>query len=138
MKVLDWAWYMHYRFTFHVCKGVIYEKDKAEGKWSATLLFATATAFFVDIFIKVYGYVYDYDFLIKYWYGDVVPFLFIGTGVICVIYFYYIHKPDIDNYEEAYASCSPCQRKLLWLFWVCISIIPLFVDLAMITFKRPA
>lgn len=132
MKTLNLVWYLYYRFTLDICR-----RERNDAKWSATLATSVSVSLISDIIIKLFYYVYNYPMFVKYWYGNIVPYLFIAIGVICVGYFYGIRKVKTDYFDNIYASYSNHKRRCLWLVLGLVAIVPFIWEVILILFIKP-
>ncbi len=132
MKALNFLWYLYYRFIFNTCK-----REKNDAKWSATLVTSVSISLVTDILIKLFCYIYNYSLFVRYWYENIVPYLFVAMGIISIGYFYGVHKVNIDDFDSAYASYSWRKRKCLWLILGFVAIVPLVLDLLLVFLIKP-
>lgn len=132
MKALNLLWYLYYRFTLNTCK-----RKVNDAKWSATLATSVSISLITDILIKLFCYNYNYSLFVRYWYGNIIPYLFIAIGAISIGYFYGIQKVKTNVLDNIYTSYSLQKRRYLWIVFSFVAIAPLILDLMLIFFIKP-
>lgn len=132
MNVLDTFWYLYYRFAFYTCK-----REISNAKWVATLATSVSFACIIDSFIEVYLYLFHYQFFIKYWYSGAITITVILMSLISIAYFYGIKKVSINKQEKAYSTYSLYKRKWVWLIFVCFSVGPILLNIALLLLIAP-
>ena len=109
----------------------------SDAKWSATLAVSVSISLITDILIKLFCYIYDYSLFVRYWYGNIVPYLFIVIGIASIGYFYGMQKVKTDYLDNIYASYSRRKRRYLWIVFSLVAIGPLLFDIMLIFFIKP-
>lgn len=132
MNILDFYWYLYYRFSFYTCK-----REFGDAKWVATLGVAMSSSFIATILIELFLYIFYYPTFVRYRYSGAIIIMFIVMEILSVSYFYWMKKGSIDKQEKQYIALSPQKRKYAWtLFWL-VTIGSLVLELASILLIRP-
>lgn len=132
MNVLDFYWYLYYRFSFYICK-----REFGDAKWVATLGVALSFSLTVTILIESFLYVFSYSTFVKYRYSGAIIIVGVLMSVISIAYFYWIKRASIEKQEKQYIAFSPKRRKYAWILFCFVTIGSLVLELASILLIRP-
>ncbi len=134
MKIIDYFFYMTYRFAHLKLK-----KDEFESKWSAFLHTGVYLAALITIFICVLGLLFDNPVSELYRQSGFVGWILIWILSPVILSFRYYRKSMLDKIENQYLSLSDSkQEKIKRLIIVIMVILPvlLFVFYRLYTVGR--
>ncbi len=132
MRILDYFWYMHYRFIHYTIK-----RNDYNSRWAAVAGVAFDLLLYINLCVELYLYFFNYDYYIKYCKSEAFLVIAVLLFVTSAIYFLTIRKNIVIDFEDKYNKLPSDKKKKIWIIFTSIATMPLILFIILVPLLHP-